>query len=56
MTNDTDLLARIAAALERMSPPPPGKLTFEAAEAFVWHADPKASNPSLTSTAYRCRC
>lgn len=33
-------LARIAAALERMSPAPAGAPDFSAASAFVWHADP----------------
>jgi len=32
-------LARIAAALERLSPPAPPSLDFAAAEAFLWHAD-----------------
>jgi len=31
------LLARVAAALERLSPPPPRKPDFAAGEAFVWH-------------------
>ncbi len=30
------LLARIAAALERLAPPPPGPLTLAGADAFVW--------------------
>jgi len=34
---DTDVLGRIAAALERLSPPAPGPLDFAAAEAFVWY-------------------
>ncbi len=34
------LLARIAEALERLSPPPPQAVDLEAAEAFVWHAAP----------------
>ena len=34
----TPVLARIAAALERLSPPPPAPLTLEGADAFVWHA------------------
>ena len=38
MTTDTELLARIAAALERLAPPPPGRFDFDTAEAFVWHA------------------
>jgi uncharacterized protein len=41
MTSDTELLARIASALERMCPPPPGRVTFEDADAFVWHAEPE---------------
>jgi predicted AAA+ superfamily ATPase len=36
----TDALGRIAAALERMSPPPLDVPKFEAAEAFVWHTEP----------------
>ena len=42
MTADTqliDLLARIAAALERASPPPPAKADFTGADAFVWSAE-----------------
>jgi predicted AAA+ superfamily ATPase len=34
------LLTRIAAALERLAPPPPAAPDFESAEAFVWQADP----------------
>ncbi|MDQ2080624.1 ATP-binding protein [Xanthobacteraceae bacterium Astr-EGSB] len=34
---DADVLGRIAAALERLSPPAPGPLDFAAAEAFVWY-------------------
>ncbi len=34
-----DWLARIAAALERLAPPPPPAPDFGAADAFVWHAD-----------------
>jgi predicted AAA+ superfamily ATPase len=33
------LLARIAEALERLAPAPPPPPDFEAADAFVWHAD-----------------
>jgi predicted AAA+ superfamily ATPase len=32
------LLRRIAAALERLGPPPPTQTDFAAADAFVWHA------------------
>ena len=38
MTTDTELLARIAAALERLAPPVTARLDFDAADAFVWHA------------------
>jgi predicted AAA+ superfamily ATPase len=34
---DADVLGRIAAALERLSPPPPPPLDFAAADAFVWY-------------------
>lgn len=39
MTTDPTLvhLARIAAALERISPPPPGPADLTGADAFVWH-------------------
>jgi uncharacterized protein len=33
------LLVRIAEALERLAPPPPPPPDFDAADAFVWHAD-----------------
>ncbi len=43
---DTDvLLARIAEALERMSPPPPKKPDFAAAQAFVWRAESQSLAP-----------
>jgi predicted AAA+ superfamily ATPase len=31
-----DLLARVAAALERLAPPAPGAVDFDASDAFVW--------------------
>jgi len=34
-----ELLARIAAALERLAPPVPPESDFSAAEAFVWHPE-----------------
>jgi uncharacterized protein len=34
-----DVLDRIAAALERLAPPPPPAPDFSAAEAFVWHPE-----------------
>ncbi|MGB0660055.1 MAG: ATP-binding protein [Mangrovicoccus sp.] len=38
-------LRRIAAALERMSPPQAETPDWDAAEAFVWHADPDRLEP-----------
>lgn len=38
--NDTAVLERIAAALERLSPPPPLAPSFDAADAFVWQSEP----------------
>jgi predicted AAA+ superfamily ATPase len=35
----TDVLLRVAAALERLAPPAPPTLDFAAAEAFVWHPE-----------------
>ena len=41
MTSDqTDLLARIAAALERLAPPPTAAPDLHAADAFVWQPKP----------------
>ena len=39
------LLARIAAALERLAPDHEDPVEFDAAEAFVWHADPPRLQP-----------
>ena len=33
------LLRRVADALERISPPPPARVDYAAADAFIWHAD-----------------
>ena len=44
MTIDPDLikhLGRIADALDRLAPPPPASSALEAADAFVWHAQPE---------------
>lgn len=41
----TEALTRIAAALERLAPPPAPAPDFEAAEAFVWHPDPDRLAP-----------
>ena len=40
-----DPLARIAAALERMSPPPPPEAGFDIADAFVWQATTLSFQP-----------
>ncbi len=40
-----DPLERIAAALERISPPPGAGPDFSAASAFVWHVDPDRLEP-----------
>ena len=48
MTDDKALLARldrVVAALERMAPPPAPATDFDAADAFVWQADPPAFLP-----------
>ncbi|MCV2891853.1 ATP-binding protein [Lentibacter sp. XHP0401] len=41
----SDELARIASALERMSPPPLPAPDFAAADAFVWHVEPDRLSP-----------
>src|SRR5262245_48895140 len=41
----SEALDRIAAALERLAPPPPAKPDFGAAEAFIWQAEPEAFLP-----------
>src|SRR3984885_1998396 len=40
-----DVLERIAAALERLAPPPPAAPDFVSAEAFVWHPDGRRLAP-----------
>lgn len=42
---NTDALERIAAALERISPPPAPAPDLTAAGAFVWHTDPDRLDP-----------
>lgn len=39
------LLCRIAAALERMAPPCPPRPDLDAADAFIWHAEPERLEP-----------
>ena len=41
----SDVLERIAAALERLAPPPPAAPDFDAAEAFVWHPEGRKLAP-----------
>jgi predicted AAA+ superfamily ATPase len=41
----SDPLERIAAALDRMSPPPRTAPDFDAADAFVWHVEPDRLEP-----------
>lgn len=43
--SDTDLLLRIADALERLAPPPPPAADFAEAEAFVWQTEPDCFVP-----------
>jgi predicted AAA+ superfamily ATPase len=43
-----ELLTRIAAALERLAPPPVGPLDLTAADAFVWHPSPMHLAPVRT--------
>nr|PZN76411.1 MAG: AAA family ATPase [Pseudomonadota bacterium] len=45
LSAETALLERIAAALERLAPPPAKPIDFDAAEAFVWQADPPSFLP-----------
>lgn len=42
---NTAVLERIAAALERLAPPPPFTPDFAAAEAYIWQAHPEAFVP-----------
>src|SRR5437879_3566317 len=42
---DQRLLARIAAALERLAPAAPGTAALGRAEAFVWHSDTRTLTP-----------
>ena len=44
-TTDHDLLVRIATALERLAPAAPAAPDFDAAEAFVWQAQPAGFLP-----------
>ena len=41
----TDLITRIAEALERLAPPPAAPVSLEGADAFVWHPTPARLSP-----------
>ncbi|MGA8612059.1 MAG: ATP-binding protein [Xanthobacteraceae bacterium] len=43
--NGSEILERIASALERLAPPPPPAPDFAAAEAFVWHPEGRRLAP-----------
>ncbi|MGI9423637.1 MAG: ATP-binding protein [Hyphomicrobiaceae bacterium] len=43
--SQTDLLERIADALDRLAPPPQAQPDFAAAEAFIWQTDPDIFQP-----------
>lgn len=45
MSMTLDPMDRIAAALERLSPPPGAAPDFDAATAFMWHVDPDRLDP-----------
>jgi predicted AAA+ superfamily ATPase len=45
VTSLRDVLERIAGALERLAPAPSSAAAIEAADAFVWHADPPRLQP-----------
>jgi predicted AAA+ superfamily ATPase len=55
MPNDTDLLRRIAEALERLAPPAPRPLTLEGADAFVWHPSQGGATEALAPVAHVAR-
>ncbi|MDF2231872.1 ATP-binding protein [Albimonas sp. CAU 1670] len=47
-TEGEDLVTRLVAALERMSPPPLATPDFTQADAYVWHASPDRLDPVPT--------
>jgi predicted AAA+ superfamily ATPase len=52
MPTETDLLLRIAEALERLAPPPPQPLTLTGADAFVWQPGQAGAADSLLPVAH----
>ena len=44
----TELVARIADALERLAPPPASPMALDVAEAFIWHPSPPRLAPIAT--------
>jgi predicted AAA+ superfamily ATPase len=56
MADDITLvLTRIAAALERLAPPPPAPLALDNADAFVWHADRRGGPGTLAPVHHVAR-
>jgi predicted AAA+ superfamily ATPase len=55
MQTDTELLRRIADALDRLAPPPPGKLDLGAADAFVWQPSRAGAHEGLIPVPLVCR-
>jgi predicted AAA+ superfamily ATPase len=51
MSDIQAVLDRIAAALERLAPPPPPVAALDAADAFVWHPDPRHGAGRLAPVA-----
>jgi predicted AAA+ superfamily ATPase len=51
MPNQTDLLRRIAEALERLAPSPPPPLSLDGADAFVWHPSQGGTAEALAPVA-----
>ncbi|HTZ69204.1 MAG TPA: DUF815 domain-containing protein, partial [Acetobacteraceae bacterium] len=49
MSDLLPMLARIATALERLSPPPPPPPALHEADAFVWHPDRGGTQGRLTA-------
>jgi uncharacterized protein len=51
MSDLLPILTRIAAALERLAPPPPAPQALEGADAFVWHPDHRLGHGCLAPVA-----
>jgi predicted AAA+ superfamily ATPase len=55
MSDIQAVLNRIAAALERLAPPPPPEPALDAADAFVWHSDPSHGTGRLAPVHHVAR-